>query len=122
MLQHIKNSGEGFHPPLVPRWGYEFTCTSESLSTQILFIFIFLLQFSTLIFSFLFSLVMIFLASYLNSLQTFFLTLSRLQTIYFVFSDPVNNLFQYFSYPSLQKNNGASLMLTLPLCTSVKNF
>ena len=43
---------------------------------------------------------MIFLASnYLTSLQTFFLTLSRLQTIYFVFSDPANNFFQYFSIP-----------------------
>ena len=31
--------------------------------------------------------------SYLTSLQTFFLTLSRLQTIYFLFSDPENNFF-----------------------------
>ena len=30
ILPHIKNSGKGFHPPsLVPRWGYEFACTSE---------------------------------------------------------------------------------------------
>ena len=32
ILQHIKNSGEEFHPPPpppVPRWGYEFACTSE---------------------------------------------------------------------------------------------
>ena len=32
ILQHIKNSKEGFHqpPPLVPQWGYEFACTSKS--------------------------------------------------------------------------------------------
>ena len=31
ILQHIKNSGEGLHPstPPVPRWGYEFACSSE---------------------------------------------------------------------------------------------
>ena len=57
---------------------------------------------------------MIFLASnYLTSLQTFFLTLSRLQTIYFVFSDPANNFFQYFSIPppasQKKKKNGLSL-------------
>ena len=33
-----------------------------------------------------------FLISYLTSLQTFFFTLARLQTIYFVFPDPTNNL------------------------------
>ena len=27
-----KNSEDGFHqPPLVPRWGYDFPCTSEGL-------------------------------------------------------------------------------------------
>ena len=31
ILQIIKNSGEGFHPPLplIPWLGYEFACTSE---------------------------------------------------------------------------------------------
>ena len=35
ILQHIKNSGKGFHPTpppsphLIPGWGYEFACTSE---------------------------------------------------------------------------------------------
>ena len=30
ILQHIKNTREGFHPcPLVPWWGYKSACTSE---------------------------------------------------------------------------------------------
>ena len=55
-------------------------------STQIVFIFKFMLQFVTLFF-FISVLVMLFLTFYL----------SRLQTIYLVFSDPANNFFQYFS-------------------------
>ena len=49
-----------------------------------------------------------FLTAYLTSLQTFFIHISCLQTLYFVFSDPANNFFPYFSSP-LQKNNGPSL-------------
>ena len=55
-------------------------------STQIVVILKFMLQFVTLIF-FISVLVMLFLTFYL----------SRLQTIYLVFSDPANNFFQYFS-------------------------
>ena len=41
-----------------------------------------------------------------------FLTLSRLQAIYFVFSNPANNFFNTFLILVLQKNNGPSLMYT----------
>ena len=51
---------------------------------------------------------------YLTSLQTFFfLCISSLQTIYFVFSGLANNqFFSIFLIPALQKNNGPSLKKT----------
>ena len=59
-----------------------------------------------------------FLTAYLTSLQTFFIHISCLQTLYFVFSDPANNFFPYFSSP-LQKNNGPSLS-TVSLNTALR--
>ena len=66
---------------------------------------IFILMPQFVILFFISVLVEIFLISYLTSLQTFFLTLSRLQTIYFLFSDPENNFFLTFLMiiPALQK-------------------
>ena len=57
---------------------------------------IFILMPQFVILFFISVLVEIFLISYLTSLQTFFLTLSRLKTIYFLFSDPENNFFLTF--------------------------
>ena len=77
-----------------------------------MFIFIFMLQFgfNFLVF-FLFSvLVMIFFDTLLDfSASIFFLPYHV--SISFVFSDPANNFFQYFSSP-LHKNNGPSLDLS----------
>ena len=72
-----------------------------------------MLQFFTLIFFFISVLVTIFLTFYMASLQTFFLTLPRLQTIYFVFSDHTINVFQYFLCPlPSRKNNSPALKIT----------
>ena len=99
-------------------WYTEWPCHFYFIVPR-LCLFLYLICFNLLLYFFFYFgyQVMIFLASnYLTSLQTFFLTLSRLQTIYFFFSDPANNFFQYFSTPSplpppppSQKKNGLSL-------------
>ena len=75
---------------------------------QIVLIFMLTLHFVALLFLFQFGNNIFFNILPDFSANIFFSTLSRLQTIYFVFSDSVNNFFKYLSYP-LQKNNGPSL-------------
>ena len=50
-----------------------------------------------------------------------FFTLSRLQTIYFVFLDPQKNFFK-ISHSSVQKNNGPSFTMFLPCSKSINSL
>ena len=74
-----------------------------------LFLYLYMLQVVTLIFFFISVLVMIFLVSYLTSLQTFFSYPTTFANNLFVFSDRLQTIFFNISHSPLQKNNGPSL-------------